>query len=62
MRDSYSSLSLSISVITQSISSPTLNIFFAETFFLVQLSSLEWSRVVRPALTHKTHQSPCLQL
>ena len=34
-------LSLSISVIMQLISSPTLNIFFAETFFFVQLSSLE---------------------
>ena len=32
---------LSISVITHSISSPTLNIFFAETFFLFQLNSLE---------------------
>ena len=40
--------SLSISVIKHEISSPTLNIFFAEGFFFVQLSSLECSRVVKP--------------
>ena len=40
--------SLSISVITQFISSPILNIFFADGFFLVQLNSLECNKVVSP--------------
>ena len=40
--------SLSISVITQSILSPTFKIFLGDWFFLVQLISLEWSKVVKP--------------
>ena len=50
-------LSLSISVITQLISSPNLNNFFADKFF-VQLSSLEWSNVVRPGSNSQKAPSP----
>ena len=47
--------SLSISVITHSIWSPTLNIFFGDIFFLVQLISLLCKRVLSPASNSQKH-------